>query len=105
MAAEEEERELAELGNKAMVDALWKINTYRRSLAVLSVTWGCRLHDPALFPQLHQASDLPTPALPSFQVLPSGPPGAPLWSPTPPAPPAPLHESQPVKETVTIGMF
>lgn len=82
MAAEEEERELAELGNKAMVDALWKINTYRRSLAVLSVTWGCRLHDPALFPQLHQAADPPASTLPSFQVLPPGPPAS--CSPSPP---------------------
>eukprot|EP00884_Botryococcus_braunii_P004105 jgi/Botrbrau1/13696/Bobra.0261s0006.1 len=67
LAAEEEERAGGGgWATRPWWDALWKINTYRRSLALLSVTWGCRLHDPALFPQLHRPEDQPS-ALPSAQ--------------------------------------
>jgi hypothetical protein len=37
------------LENEALVQAIWRINSLRRSLAIMALTWASCLHDPSNF--------------------------------------------------------
>lgn len=49
------------LSNEVLVAAIWRINSLRRSLAIMALTWASCLHDPNTFAP-HQAQN-PLPAL------------------------------------------
>ncbi len=46
------------LSNETLVLAIWRINSLRRSLAIMALTWASCLHDPNTFAP-RQAASLP----------------------------------------------
>lgn len=43
------------LENEVLVQAIWRINSLRRSLAIMALTWASCLHDPSTFVNRQQA--------------------------------------------------
>lgn len=53
-----QENLLEGLSNEVLVLAIWRINSLRRSLAIMALTWASCLHDPSTFAQ-RQTYSLP----------------------------------------------
>lgn len=69
----EQESLLEGLDNSVLACAIWRINSLRRSLAIMAITWAACLHDPATFAGAHPRP--PPPLLPGG-TPPAKPPSA-----------------------------